>query len=170
MATNIGLQALLNNDLDRKPVQFGLGEPLPPSNTFPIKFSTPLFSPSSSLLFSFISIWPLPTSNGGEDTKSSFRLCLCTKLLPLSFSFSFLLSGNGSERRGHRRELLRLRSIRKVDFRRRRVTRGEVLGLLVGLWATPHWVASSLNLCNVAIFEVWQLLSRLLIGNLILQF
>ncbi|KAL4363590.1 hypothetical protein GQ457_04G006330 [Hibiscus cannabinus] len=47
---------------------------------------------------------------------------------------------------------VRVRSIRSVVLGRRKLTRGLVLGLLVGLWVTPHCVANSLNFCNVVMF------------------
>ncbi|KAE8716486.1 hypothetical protein F3Y22_tig00110114pilonHSYRG00115 [Hibiscus syriacus] len=45
-----------------------------------------------------------------------------------------------------------VRSIRNVVLGRRKLTRGLVLGLLVGLWVTPQCVANRLNFCNVVIF------------------
>lgn len=100
------------------------------------------------------------SSFGSEDTNRSFSEFLRIRINSLLFSFSsfsssgesnrcFSWSGGDSRRR---RLVLRQRSIRREVFRRGSWTSGLVLGLRVGLWATPHCIASSLNLCSVAIF------------------
>lgn len=100
-------------------------------------------------------------NDGGDETNKSFSLWLTTSSFPFSVESRSPTnrSGEQTSRRGSLRPLpppmLRLRSIRRV-FRRRRWITGLVVGLRVGLPATAHWVARSLNFCKVAIFvAIW---------------
>lgn len=137
--TSTGRQVFRSKYLYRKPVQPGLGEPgfQPGDPTRPSSFS---FSQTG------VAFWvgavtavswtsqSVPTY-GGDETNKSFNVLLRDKPL---WSSLFLFSGKARGRRGDRRPEFRVRSIRRVVFRRRRWTRGLVLGLKVGLWATPQ--------------------------------
>lgn len=149
MATSTGRQALLNNRC-RNVADSGRSERDPPLLTPP-----PPDGSNPSLTFSEA----LSPNDGGEDTNKSFSLWLTDSSFPFFGGYSSSLlplrSAELSSQRGGR--LLppapppRPRSIRRV-FRRRRWITGLVVGLLVGLPATAHWVAKSLNFCRVAIF------------------
>ncbi|KAK3421619.1 hypothetical protein EUGRSUZ_G02247 [Eucalyptus grandis] len=107
---------------------------------------------------------PLPSSSlsglAGGDTNRSFRV----RPLALFFFFSRPASGVsklllGSIASTPRAPMPppRVKSIRRVVFCwlwRRSWTTGLAPGLRVGLGATPHWAAKSLNFCRVAIFSL----------------
>lgn len=152
MVTSIGRQALLKN-LYRKVAETGLSEPAEPRlvaeplPTVPVTGKSPRLSPLLSESLS---------SNGGDETNKSFNLALI---------FLFLISGNSSATsrsksssswRANRRRLSSIRSV----LRRRRWMTGLVVGLLVGLPATAHWVAKSLNFWRVAITKNRKLLRK----------
>lgn len=50
---------------------------------------------------------------------------------------------------------------------RRKLRRGLVLGLRVGLWVTPHCVASSLNFCSVVILVSGWVCVEVLYGEIL---
>lgn len=158
MVISIGRHALLSSILCLNPNPDGLGEPgslpnpLRPLNFVPNTTTSP-FPPHFSLS-------PLPWSsssfsNDGEDTNKSFKLRLLNSLSsPFFFSAKFptkLCGFDISRQVDDFRLLFLVRSIRKVVLGRRKQTKGLVLGLLVGLWVTPHCVANSLNFCKAAI-------------------
>lgn len=149
IATSTGRQALLNNRC-RKVADNGRNDPPPPL------LNSPLEGSNISLTFSET----LSANAGGEDTNKSFSLLLQTNS---SFSFSGdlrsaplgLRSGETSWQRGGSLlptpPVARLSSIRRVFLRRRWIT-GLADGLLLGLPATAHCIANSLNFCRVAIW------------------
>lgn len=152
MAASRGRQALLIRDLCLNPTQPGLGEPAGSTNkpfTLILKTShlPPITSLASPLLPSF-------SKGGGDDTNKSFKVSLFFSGSGARIA-GWRWTGGGSCRGGDKRPEpeLRVSSMRRVVFLRRRWTRGLVLGLRVGLCATPHCVASSLNFCNVAILS-----------------
>lgn len=139
MATSAGRQALLNNRC-LNVADSGRSDRPPP--LLPPPAGSSLSPPSSD---------SLRPNDGGDDTNKSFSLWPTGSSLPFSGErSSSLRSGEPPSQR-----LLPLpprpRSIRRVLRRRRWIT-GLVVGLLVGLPATAHWVAKSLNFCRVAIF------------------
>jgi hypothetical protein len=140
IATSTGRHALLSNALCRKPVQAGLDDAAPDFK--PIKLPLLIEPPA----LSFVS------PNGGEDTNRSLRVrCPCSSATK-SFSSFFCGEQVGGISGCAMRDDRRLSSIRRVVLRRRNWTTGLVLGLRVGLGATPHWVASSLNFWSVAMY------------------
>lgn len=166
MVTSTGLQALLSS-LYRNVDETGLREADEPirrlENPAAALPPTPPVAGNSPSL-SFTVLLSL-SSNGGEEMNSSFNLRLTRIfsffLLPLlsisgdSSAISWR-SGEPARRENPRRSEVRLSSIRKVLRRRRWIT-GLVVGLRVGLPATAHWVASSLNFCRVAIPYRWSI-------------
>lgn len=148
MPTSTGRQALLNIRC-RNVADSGRIERVPPRLTPPPGGNNP------SLTFSET----LSANAGGDDTNKSLSLWLTDSgALPfrgeVSSSLPLLRSGEPSSQRGG--SLLpspRPSNIRRVLRRRRWIT-GLVVGLRVGLPATEHWVAKSLNFCRVAISEL----------------
>lgn len=146
MLTSTGRQALLSNRC-RKVADNGRSERSPILRTADpalIPPPAPEVAGESPCLVFPESVF---SKEGGDETNKSFSLWLTTSSFPFSGE-SRCRSGEQTSRRGSLR--LRLRSIRRV-FRRRRWITGLVVGLLVGLPATAHWVARSLNFCKVAI-------------------
>lgn len=157
MATSTGRQALLNNRC-RSVADSGR------SARAPLLLKSSLDGNNISLTFSET----LSANAGGEDTNKSFSLWLTNNSLPFSGELpSSLLTLRSGERLSQRGGSLlppppaaRLSSILRVFLRRRWIT-GLADGLLVGLPATAHWVASSLNFCRVAIlFYRWFLVAK----------
>lgn len=161
MVTSTGRQARLRN-LYRNVAVTGRRDPIPPrrvKNPLPPPPTVPVAGnktrcSSSGALFS---------SRGGDDTNRSFNLWRALPSLlfsggssspPFSSSSSSIFRiSEGAPRRGRRRRSGRLRSMRSV-LRRRSWMTGLAVGLRVGLPATAHWVAKSLNFCRVAILIV----------------
>lgn len=151
--TSIGRQTLLSNRcrnvadngrIDRAPIPLTADPILPPS---------PSISGEKSPL------------DGGDETNKSLSLWLPTVSFSLSGESPSLeiRSGEASSPDDSEWSLPHpppppppLRSIRRV-FRRRRWMTGLVVGLRVGLPATAHWVANSLNFCRVAIASRWEI-------------
>lgn len=164
MVTSTGLHALLSNRC-RNVADNGLScrppppllnpnPPLAPPTPPP---PTPLLTPpdsNPSLTFSDT----LSSNVGGDETNKSLSLWLTINSFPFSGEFLShpLRSGEPSSRRGILLLPLppRLSNILSVFLRRRCIT-GLADGLLVGLPATAHCVANSLNFCNVAIINNW---------------
>lgn len=138
MPTRTGRQALLCNRC-RNIADNGRPERAPP---------TPAVGNSPSLIFSET----FSLNVGGDETNKSFSLCLTTISFPLSDDFPSprgRLPGDPTSRSGGSLLPPRLSSIRRVLLLRRRWVTGLVVGLLVGLPATGHCVANSLNFCRV---------------------
>lgn len=151
MATSTGRQALLNNRC------------LNVADSGRSERATPLLPPPAGNNLSPTFSDSLSLNDGGDETNKSLNLWLT--LAESSFPFSGersssllpLRSGEPSPQREG--SLLppaaplppRPSNIRRVLRRRRWIT-GLVVGLLVGLPATAHWVAKNLNFCRVAIF------------------
>lgn len=158
MVTSMGRQPLLNSILCLNPIQPALGEPGSPPNALrPLSFD----AKTTSLFPPYFSLTTLPSSssssssNVGDDRNKSFKVRPLKSLSPFFFSGKLptkLCGYDISRQVDDLRLLVLVRSIRRVVLGRRKLTRGLVLGLLVGLWVTPHCVANSLNFCNVAIF------------------
>lgn len=154
MGPNTGLQALLSNRC-RNVADNGLRDRTPtllnPPSTPPLPPPPPPVDKNPSLTLPEI----LSSNEGGDETNKSLNFWLTTNSFPFSGEFSSLVLRSGeptSLRGGNLRPVLlfpRLSSIRSVFLRRRCIT-GLVVGLLVGLPATAHWVAKSLNFCSVA--------------------
>lgn len=174
MLTSIGRHALLSSNRCRNPTQPGLGEFDSTSCSFN-------FGGNTSLLPSFFLLTALLLSsssspNGGDDTNRSFKVRLFESLS--SFFFS---GGKAGTKRfwfgicrlmRDRRLVVRVSSIRRVLLRRRKWTKGLVLGLRVGLCTTPHCVASSLNFCKVAIsrFALCFLTPKIAMSSVFMEF
>ncbi|KAL2504379.1 Zinc finger and BTB domain-containing protein 46 [Abeliophyllum distichum] len=155
MAPSTGRQALLSNRC-RNVADNGRSGLVPP-----LLPSIPAAGEIPSLEFPDVR----SSNGGGEDTNRSLSLWLTTVSFPFSCesSPSLLLLPSDESSPGRGGSLLpcppppppplRLSSIRRVFLRRRWIT-GLVVGLLVGLPETAHWVANSLNFCRVAI-SLW---------------
>ncbi|KAL3844894.1 hypothetical protein ACJIZ3_002297 [Penstemon smallii] len=142
METSTGRQALRNKRC--RSVAESKRDPPPPLNSR-------LVGSIPSLTFS--------SNAGGEDsTNRSCSLFLTDNSLTISVELlsSLLLLRSGN----HLPAPIPARpsSIRSVFLRRSWIT-GLVMGLLVGLAATAHWIARNLNFCRVAIRNL--LLKRL---------
>lgn len=162
---SMGLQAFLSKYLCLNPTQTGLDKPgssptpVPLPCNFFIARKTSVLSlilPLSLSLTLFCRCCCPSSSSSKEETNRSFnllRLWTTNKSLQsLCFWSSTAISfGVGSVISLQRLLELRVSSMRRVVFLRGNWTNGLVLGLLVGLWATPHCVARILNFCNVAI-------------------
>lgn len=163
MATSTGRQARLSNRW-RIVADNGRGERSPNLQTEPPPARPPAkFAGGGS---------PCPpafvdgrsSNDGGDDTNKSLSLSLWLAPFSGESRRSTSWSGEQLSRGGSLRPLLlpppRLSSIRSV-FRRRRWITGLADGLRVGLPATAHCVAKSLNFCRVAISPIQIKLNRL---------
>lgn len=156
MLTSTGRQALLSNRC-RNVADNGLSERRPILRPADSALNPPSASDAADENPCLVFSERLRSNDGGDETNKSFSLWLTTSSFPFSCESRSptYRSGEQTSCRGSLRPLpppeLRLRSIRRV-FRRRRWITGLVVGLRVGLPATAHWVARSLNFCKVAIF------------------
>lgn len=152
IVTSAGRQGLLMNRC-RNPDQTGLGESGAAAEASSLISSLFFADGNASFLFLFLSATVVVSSpGGGDDTNRSFRVRLPESLLFLLLFFSAVCRSGNSRRRG-----VRPSKVRSV-LRRRSWMRGLEVGLGAG---TPHWVAMSLNFCNITIAweedEDWEL-------------